>query len=72
MIAAGNGYREGRTRGAESEAIEAIKFCMELGLDLNALSAKGETAMHGAVQRGADDIVQFSFAQGAKLEASRR
>jgi ankyrin repeat protein len=41
---------------------------MDHGLDLNAVSDKGETAMHGAAQRGADEIVQFLFAKGAKLD----
>jgi ankyrin repeat protein len=68
MIAAGIGYREGRTRGTDREAIEAIKLCVELGLDLNAISDKGETAMHGAAHRGADEIVQFLFEKGARLD----
>lgn len=68
MIAAGIGYREGRTRGTDSEAIEAIRLCMELGIDLNAISDKGETAMHGAAHRGGDEIVQFLFEKGARLD----
>ena len=72
MIAAGIGYREGKTRGAESDAIEAIKLCMARGGDINAVSDRGDTALHGAANRGANDIVRFLVASGSKLDVKNK
>ncbi len=69
MFAAGVGYRDKNTRGSEAEALEALKVCMDLGMDINQANSKGETALHGAASRGADTIVQFLVAHGAKLDA---
>jgi uncharacterized protein len=49
-------------------ALEAIKICLEHGGDVNAVNARGETALHGAAQRGADQIVKFLVDHGAKLD----
>jgi ankyrin repeat protein len=72
MIAAGIGYREGKTHGSEADAIEAIKYCVSLGGDINAASDRGDTALHGAANRGANDLVRFLVAQGAKLEVKNK
>lgn len=72
MIAAGVGYREGRTRGEEAEAIEAIKLCISLGGEVNAVNDRGDTPLHGAANRGANDIVKFLAASGAKLELKNK
>jgi len=72
MFAAGVGYRDKNTRGSESEALEALKVTMELGLDINQANTRGETALHGAAGRGADSIVQFLVDHGAKLDAKTK
>jgi ankyrin repeat protein len=59
LFAAGVGYRDKNTRGSESDALEALKVCLEAGLDLEQSNTRGETALHGAANRGADTIVQF-------------
>src|SRR5205085_2366596 len=69
MFAAGVGYRDKNTRGSEAEALEALKLCLDLGMDLNEANSKGETPLHGAALRGADTIVQFLVDHGAKLDA---
>jgi ankyrin repeat protein len=70
MLAAGISWRDGKTRGAEKDSVEAIRLCLDLGLDINAASARGgETAMHGAAGRGADLIVQFLADHGANVDA---
>src|SRR5262249_3580444 len=69
IYSAGLAWRDGKTHGTEKESIEAIKYELELGLDVNATTSKtGETALHGAAGRGADTIVQFLADHGAKLD----
>ena len=72
LFAAGVGYRDKNTRGAESGALEAVKISLEQGLDINQVNAKGEAALHGAALRGADSIVQYLVEQGAKLDAKTK
>ena len=38
----------------EESSIEAIKLCLERGVDINAFNTNGTTAIHSAVQRGAE------------------
>ncbi|MBV9506634.1 MAG: ankyrin repeat domain-containing protein [Acidobacteriia bacterium] len=66
--AAGVGWRDGKTRGSEAEVIEALKICLDQGIDINAADDKGETAMHGAASRGGDAIIQFLADHGAKTD----
>jgi len=71
-FAAGVGYRDKNTTGTEAEALEALKFAMTLGLDINAANNRGETALHGAALRGADTIVQYLLDHGANLNAKSK
>jgi ankyrin repeat protein len=71
MAAAGLGTKEEDTTGrrkTQAEAIEAIKLCLESGVDVNAVDSRGQTALHGAAFQGFDDVVQFLAAHGAKLD----
>jgi ankyrin repeat protein len=72
MFAAGVGYRDKNTKGTEAEALEAVKFAFEHGVDLNQANSRGETALHGAALRGADSIVEFLIAKGAKLDVTTK
>jgi uncharacterized protein len=73
MIAAGVGHDPGVTRSTESSALEAVKLCVELGADVNAVNVFGDSALHGAAWRErADSIVQFLVAHGAKLDAKNK
>jgi ankyrin repeat protein len=72
MFAAGVGYRDKNTTGTEAQALEATKFALEQGLDVNATNLRGETALHGAAGRGADTIVQFLVEKGAKMDMKLR
>ena len=76
MLAAGLGYRDGnaavptRDRGTDAEAIDAIAVCLEQGIDVNAATTRGDTALHQAVAgRGSDAIVRFLVEKGARLDA---
>ena len=68
MFAAGVGYRDKNTSGTESQALEALQVAAEQGEDINRANTRGETALHGAANRGADTIVEFLVAHGAKLD----
>jgi uncharacterized protein len=71
MAAAGLGTKEEDTTGrkkTEAEAIAAIKLCLDAGADVNAIDNQGDTALHGAAQKGSDQVVQFLADHGAKLD----
>ena len=72
MLAAGIGYRDKNTRGTEAEALEALKVSIEAGLDLRQANTRGETALHGAANRGADTITQFLVDHGADVNAKSK
>jgi uncharacterized protein len=72
MIAAGMGWRGGfdtnRHRGTEAGALEAMKLCLELGADINAVNDEQQNALHGAVGRG-ESVLEFLVQHGADLNA---
>ena len=68
MVAAGMAHAK-TLRGGE-EPIEAMKICLEKGVDINAATdTTHNTALHAAAGQGTDDIVQFLADHGAKLDA---
>lgn len=60
------------TAGTEDEAIEAIKFLLELGADINAVDDQGKSAMHGAAFKSWTQLVQFLADNGADIEVWNR
>ena len=48
--------------------LEAVKLCVELGMDVNAVNSMGLTALHGAANRGSDEIIRYLVQQGAKVD----
>ena len=72
MFAAGVGYRDKNTRGTERDALEAVKILVDAGLDLHQVNSRGETALHGAADRGADSVVQFLVERGADLNVKTK
>lgn len=71
MAAAGLGTKEEDTTGrklTEADAIASIKLCLEAGVDVNAVDNQGDTALHGAAQKGYDQVAQFLVDHGAKLD----
>jgi hypothetical protein len=74
MVAAGlfiwnPGEDGGSLMGQEDEVLEAVKMCVELGNDVDAVNVYGETALHGAAYRGVNSVVQYLADTGAKLDA---
>jgi ankyrin repeat protein len=69
MVAAGIGYMGRETYvWPESQALEALELCLELG-NLHATNATGLTALHGAAFRGWKAGIEFLVNKGAKLDA---
>src|SRR5205814_2571898 len=56
----------------EAEAIEAIRVCLDAGVDVNAADSNGRTALHGAAQKGYDQVVRILVGHGAKLDVKDR
>ena len=70
MAAAGVGiWKIGENPGTNDEALAAVELAWELGNDVNAVDGNGDTALHGAIHRGADGIVRFLHEKGADLDA---
>ena len=69
MAAAGVNWVIGQTYSeSPSMWIEAVKLCLELGGDVNAVNAMGLAAVHGAANRGSDDIIELLARNGARLD----
>jgi uncharacterized protein len=68
MAAAGVGLEYGGNFTPEVRSLEAVKLCLDLGADVNAVNMDGLTALHGAAARGADRIVQLLVDNGARLD----
>lgn len=69
MAAAGLGTRSAdEEAGTEDESVEAVEFLLGLGLDINAVTSFGDTAMHGAAFANFPKVVKLLDARGAKIE----
>jgi ankyrin repeat protein len=71
MLAAGLRWNN-NLRGTEAQALEAVKMLVGFGLDVNAATDTGDTALHGAAFRGADSIVRYLAEKGAKLDVKNK
>jgi ankyrin repeat protein len=69
MAAAGINWIPAQTFShSEEEYVEAVKLCLDRGVDVNAANSMGFTAMHGAANRGWESVVQILADHGAKLD----
>jgi ankyrin repeat protein len=69
-VAAGIGWVEGVTfEWSEAENLEAVKMCLDLGIDPNIADDSGRTALHGAAHKGRVKVIQMLADAGAKLDA---
>jgi ankyrin repeat protein len=68
-VAAGIGWVQGVTyERSAHDSLEAVKLCLELGVDVNAVDTDGRTALHGAAHKGRNEIVQLLVDRGARLD----
>ena len=70
MAAAGVNYVGNQTFArSPAEYLEAAKLCLEKGNDAKAINSLGLTALHGAANKGADDIIKLLLEHGADIHA---
>ncbi len=73
LAAAGVGtLAPGEEAGTEAEVIECLNYLISLGLDINAVDAHGETAMHGAAYKSLPQVVAFLTQRGARVDVWNR
>jgi ankyrin repeat protein len=77
MIAAGIKYaltQEGdpANSGTADDAYEVVKLLAEHGADVNAVNAKGETALYGAAFAGRNRAIHYLADHGARLDTKTR
>jgi ankyrin repeat protein len=69
MAAAGLGcLAPDEEAGTEGECIEAVKYLLTLGANVNLVDRNGETAMHGAAYKSLPKVVHFLVDNGARIE----
>jgi ankyrin repeat protein len=69
MVAAGVNWAVGETFDEGPAALlEAVKLAHDLGNDVNAVNSMGVGAIHGAANRGANDVIEYLAANGARLD----
>ncbi len=59
---------------AEDErlTLEAARLVVELGVDVNAATTAGDTALHDAARQGFDSVIQFLADKGADLNVKNK
>ena len=79
LFAAGLGWRNGSPaapsydQGSDEEAVEALRFLLDLGFDIHWKNDAEDTALHAAVSgRGSEAIVKFLMERGADPEAKNK
>jgi uncharacterized protein len=69
-VAAGIGWVQGVTyERSEHDSLEAVRMCLDLGIDPNVVDGDGRTALHGAAHKGRNEVVQLLVERGARLDA---
>jgi ankyrin repeat protein len=72
MMAAGLNWRDIGSLGSDEESLEVIRILLARGADVNAFNDDGQTALHGAAQRGSLPVIRFLLDQGAKLSVKNK
>ena len=72
MLASGLGRVPAETRVTEADSVEAARFLLERGADINATNGDGRTALHGAAHVRSDTLVELLVDNGAAVRAGDR
>ena len=72
LAAAGIGWAANWSVNAPYPGIEAVKYCVEAGNDVNVADLRGYTALHGAAYLGNNDMVNYLVAKGANVKAKSK
>ncbi|MBX5460866.1 MAG: ankyrin repeat domain-containing protein [Steroidobacteraceae bacterium] len=71
MAAAGINWTVAQTYDEGPAALlEAVRLAHSLGNDVNAVNSMGLRAIHGAANRGSDDIIRYLVENGAALDVA--
>jgi ankyrin repeat protein len=69
MVAAGVNWAVDETYDEGPAALlEAVQLAHSLGNDVDAVNSMGIAAIHGAANRGANDVIEYLAANGARLD----
>jgi ankyrin repeat protein len=69
-VASGIGWVEGVTyEWSREQNQQAVKMCLDLGIDPNIADIEGRRALHGAAHKGRNEIVKMLVDRGAQLDA---
>lgn len=69
MAAAGLGYQDQESRIPQAAYVEATKFVLGLGADVNAANADKFTAIHAAAWAGFEQVIQVLADKGGNINA---
>jgi uncharacterized protein len=53
----------------DSTWMDAVKYCIQLGADVNAADTRGYTALHGAAYIGNHEMIEYLMEHGADVKA---
>jgi ankyrin repeat protein len=69
MVASGIGWGyHFNMNSTDSTWMDAVKYCIELGANVNAVDAKGYTALHGAAYIGNDELIHYLMDHGGDVK----
>lgn len=69
MVAAGVGWAYHYSMNYPDSWMAAVKYCVQLGADVNAADTRGYTALHGAAYLGNNEMIEYLIEHGADVKA---